>query len=74
MNQYTIRLTKVTGLLIFGQQSTRTYTGTREELGEIYKKTQLYNLALGWWGIVAIVWNLMALYRNSKSKKQLDTL
>jgi hypothetical protein len=74
MQQYTIRLTKVTGMLIIAQQSTRVYTGTKEELGEIYKKVQLHNLGLGWWGVIAFIWNLVALYRNNKYKKQLDAL
>ena len=74
MQNYTIRLTKVTGLIIFGQQSTRTYTGTKDQLAEVYKKVQIYNIVAGWWGIVAIIWNLMALYRNSQALKKLNSL
>ena len=46
----------------------------KEELAEVYKKVQIYNLLAGWWGIIAFIWNLMALYNNAKAKKQLDSL
>lgn len=74
MEQYHLRITKVTGLVILAQRSTQTYTGTKAELAEIYKKILMHNLLFGWWGIIAFVWNIMVLYRNSKAKKLLQTL
>ncbi len=74
MEQYYLRLSKVTGLLIFAQRSTRTYQGTKDELKEVYQKVLTHNLLAGWWGLIAFVWNLMALTRNAKAMKKLNSL
>jgi hypothetical protein len=71
---YTLPLTKVTGLVIIAHQSTKTYTGTAEQLEAAYKKVLIHNVLAGWWGIFSFVWNLMALYRNWKALKSLHAL
>lgn len=74
MQQYHITLTKVTGMIILSQQSRATYTGTAEHLEEQYKKVLYHNLALGWWSLFSLVWNVIALVRNYKMLKSLRKL
>ncbi len=72
--QYHLRLSKVTGLLIIAQNSTKVYTGTKDQLEVVYKNTLMHNLLLGWWSIFSIVWNPLALYRNHQALQKLRTL
>jgi hypothetical protein len=74
MEQYHLRLSSITGLLIIGHKSTKIYTGTKEELAAIYNKVLTHNLLFGWWGIVAFVWNIMAITRNASAMRQLKEL
>ena len=74
MQQYSLTISKVTGLLIFAERSSKTYTGSKEDLIDIYKKVQMHNFLFGWWGIIGFVWNIMAIRRNIKAKQQLESL
>ena len=72
--RYQVRLTQITGTLIVAYRSTKTYTGTPEQLAAAARKVRTHNLTLGWWGITAIVWNIMALRRNGKAMASLRRL
>ena len=72
--QYTLPLTKVTGVVVVAHQATRTYAGTAAQLEEAYKKAQVHNLLFGWWSIPSLIWNPIALVRNINRIKSLRAL
>jgi hypothetical protein len=72
--RYRLRISKVTGTLLVATRKTQTYTGTFDELCAQYRRVRTHNLTLGWWGITAIVWNIMVLIRNRKAMAQLRAL
>ena len=61
-------------MVLLAHRSSRTYTGTKVELEATYKKIQIHNLLLGWWGIISFFWNALALYRNAQAMKKLRSL
>jgi hypothetical protein len=69
--RYRLQLSTITGTLLVATRKTRTYSGTMDELAEHYRRVKRHNLTLGWWGITAIVWNIMAMIRNRKAMAQL---
>ena len=74
MEQYHIKLSSITGLLIIGHKSSRVYTGTKQELSEVYSNVLTHNLLFGWWGIISFFWNIMAITNNAKAMKKLKEL
>ncbi len=71
---YHITLTSVTGAVILAHQSRKSYTGTVAQLEAAYKKVLIHNLTLGWWGLVSIIWNTIAIVRNYKMRQSLYAL
>jgi hypothetical protein len=71
---YEMGLTKVTGMVILAQTSTKVLTGTKEQLEDEYKKALAHNLTLGWWSVFSIVWLPLALYRNYKNLQTIRSL
>ena len=74
-DQFAIRLTRHTGMIIVGQSRTAVTRGSLEDCLAAYKSAQLHNLTLGWWGIISlIIWNPMALINNTRAKAELKAL
>jgi hypothetical protein len=72
--RYTLRLIEVKGMLFLVRRNIRARSGSLEELQEFASEVKRNNLLLGWWGVVALVWNVMALRRNGAALKKLRGL
>jgi hypothetical protein len=72
--RYTLRLVSVRGFVMYVRQGATARSGSLEELEAFASEIRRKNLLLGWWGLVALFWNVRALRRNGKALKKLREL
>ncbi len=73
--RFTLRISKVTSMIIFTRKATVTFTGTYRDLETSYRNVLVYNLLLGWWGIpFGVIWTPIVLAQNRAAFKKLREL
>lgn len=68
---FEIQSTRHTGWLIIWHARARTTRGTYAQCADAIAQDQIWNMVLGWWSVGSLLWNPLAMRKNTKARKDL---